>query len=140
MTSRQEAQDKAKADQQTRQQEQHENQIRLAEIEMRKHLRDAEKSLRHAADICSKMASEWRRNGSESSGLRRAKDTQGIIDQCLGRIASIRPVVPLNERVGSEYSDSDRLKAFRASREAKRTADEAKKKLIAARGIYGSQE
>lgn len=60
-----------------------------ADAEFVGHVRDAERALRRAADVCRRVVQDNRRQGNERSDARRASDAQKEIEGLLGRLADL---------------------------------------------------
>lgn len=92
-----------------------------ADQEMRRCLRDAERALRRAADVCMQVARDNQKADKERSASRQVLNTQRDIEQILGRIAAIGHIAPM----GGEpdlVSEADRNRLAREAQAKKRDA------------------
>lgn len=106
-----------------------------ADQEMRRCLRDAERALRRAADVCGRVVMDNKKAERERSVSRQALSTQREIDQILGRIASIGHIAPL----GGEPDLTPEAERNRLNREAQ-AKKRAAKHPLKARTDYGTEE
>lgn len=70
--------------------------------DMKRHLRDAERALRQAADLCVHVTRINQKEGRERSASRHALVMQHEIEQILGKLSSLGRIVPLNLDNGVE--------------------------------------
>ncbi len=93
-----------------------------ADQEMRRSLRDAERALRHAADICGRMIQGNRKEGKDRSDSRRALDTQVKLERILGQVMTIGHITPLSFDDNDLISEADRNRLAREKRTKERAA------------------
>lgn len=92
-----------------------------ADQEMRRCLRDAERALRRAADVCAQVVRDNHKADKERAASKHAMNTQRDIEQILGRIAAIGHIAPL----GGEpdlISEAERNRTYREAQAKKRAA------------------
>lgn len=97
----------------------------VADQEIRKYLRDAERSIRHAADLCNKVISENQKEDKGRSESRRAIDVKRQLENILGHLMSIGHITPLLSR-----DDPDMFSEKTHSRiAAEKRAEKSKKEI-----------
>lgn len=106
-----------------------------ADQEMRRCLRDAERALRRAADLCGRVVQANHKAEKERSVSRQALHTQRDLEQILGRIAAIGHIAPL----GGEPDLTPEAERNRLNREAP-AKKRAAKHPLKARTDYGTEE
>ena len=105
-----------------------------ADQEMRRCLRDAERALRRAADVCGRVVVDNKKAEKERSASRQALNTQREIEQILGRLAAIGRIAPLGGEPDMSPDERNRL-----DREA-HAKKQAKKRLLKVITNYGTEE
>ena len=102
-----------------------------ADQQMQRHLRDAERALRLAADLCVTVEKTNRKEGRDRAESHRASNMQRELGQMLGKLASLGRVSPMT------FDDpQDAAKQARLRREALAAKRAARQKQV----MNGSQE
>lgn len=93
-----------------------------ADQEMQRCFRDAERTLRRAADVCVRVAQDNRKAGKDAAESRRALATRREIEQILGRLSAIGHIAPLGGNDPDLIPEAERNRQYREVQAKKREA------------------
>lgn len=92
-----------------------------ADQEMRRCLRDAERALRRAVEVCGRVVQDNKRAEKERSVSKQALTTQRDIEHILGRLAAIGRIAPLGGEKDLTHDERNRLdREDQAKKQAKK--------------------
>jgi len=99
-----------------------------ADQEVQRSLRDADRALRRAADVCRRVISEGKNAGKERFEFRRVINTQKDIEYILGRIAGLGRIDPLGQDL-NVVSETERDRMLQEDYKKKREASRKSRKV-----------
>ena len=108
---------------------------------MRRCLRDAERALRRAADVCNRLVQSNRRANKERAESRRAMDAQRELNSILGRVLAIGHLagMPLDVNDPDMIPEAERNRMAREKRAQERNA-RAEKSAPTHEDVNGEEE